>query len=42
MKYWIRMKERRYNPMSRLFKIIGLALAVHFIVKTVHNELNRQ
>jgi hypothetical protein len=39
MKFWILMRNRRFNPMNNFFKVMGLALAVHFIVKTVHKEL---
>jgi len=35
------MIKERLNYMSNFFKVMGLALAVHFIVKTVQKELNR-
>jgi len=30
-----------YNHMNNFFKVVGLALAVHFIVKTVQKELKQ-
>lgn len=41
MRFWIHMTVAWYNPMNNFFKIIGLALAVHFIVKTVQKELKQ-
>lgn len=35
------MTMTRYSHMNNLFKIIGLAIAVHFIVKTVQKELKQ-
>lgn len=42
MKFWTRMRKQRYNYMNNLFKVMGLVLAVHFIVKTIQGELKQQ
>ncbi len=36
------MMQKRVNYMNNFFKVVGLAFAIHFIVKTVQKELNQQ
>ena len=41
MKFSTHMKRKRFRCMNNFFKVVGLALAVHYIVKTVQKELKQ-